>query len=284
MIDFHQHSVFSDGTDPVEELLELNRRRGITCFALTDHDTIAGCRRLLDAARPAERGTEISFVTGIEFSTEDEGNVVHILAYDFDLADEAVGALVARGLLLRRHRCERLLDHLRAHFGIIFDEPTLAGIAASPNPSKPMLANILIGMGYGKTVGEVIGKYLDVHFPDLKLTSREVITQLKEADCLTVWAHPLGEKREFPRESVEKRLEKFCALGLDGLECWYSQYPARECSALEELARARGLLVSCGSDYHGRNKIVPLGQVCCDGIVPCRDISLLSRCKRLYRL
>lgn len=286
MIDLHQHSVYSDGTDAVEELSENNRKRGVKYFSLTDHDTIEGCKRLLKRERiPEEAESELFFLTGVEFSTEDDGDVVHILVYGYEPEDAKVGALVARGQALRRKRSELLLAHLQENFHITLKEEQLRKFSESKNPNKPMLANFLIELGYGQTVGEVIGTYLDVHFSNLKLTSREVIESLKGADCLTVWAHPLGEKKEFSFEITERRLNKFCQWGLRGLECWYSQYTARECAALAELARARGLLISCGSDYHGRNKTVPLGQICSDGVSVADDeISLLSACKRLYRM
>ena len=285
MIDLHQHSVFSDGTDTVEELLENNRRQGIGCFSLTDHDTTEGCKRLLNCARREEGKGEISFLTGVEFSTEDDGDEVHILVYGYDPKDTAVNALVARGQALRRERSGLLLDHLRENFQITLKEEQLQKIAASKNPNKPMLANFLIELGYGKTVGEVIRTYLDVHFPALKLNSREVIEGLKGAECFTVWAHPLGESKEFSFGFTERRLNKFCGWGLRGLECWYSQYTPQECARLSGLARARGLLVSGGSDYHGRNKTVPLGRLCSDGTpVTDEEITLLSARKRLYRL
>lgn len=286
MIDLHQHSVFSDGTDTVEELLEKNRQRGIRFMALTDHDTTEGCERLLKGGRLSKEGeAEIAFLTGIEFSTEDDGDTVHILVYDYAPGEEAVGALVARGQLFRRKRSERLLNHLKENFQITFGEEQLKKIATSKNPNKPMLANFLIELGYAKTVGEAIETYLNVHYSDLKLSSREVIEGLNGADCLTVWAHPLGEKKEFSFERTEKRLNKFSEWGLLGLECWYSQYTAEECAALSGLARERGLLVTCGSDYHGKNKTVSLGQVCSDGApVPYEEISLLSACKRLHRI
>ena len=42
-IDLHCHTRYSDGSTPLEELIQLAALRGVTTFALTDHDTMAGC-------------------------------------------------------------------------------------------------------------------------------------------------------------------------------------------------------------------------------------------------
>ena len=285
MIDLHQHSVYSDGTDSLEELVENNRRRGIYCFALTDHDTTEGCKALVKSLKNKGEGDSGLFITGIEFSTDDDGNDVHILAYDFDPEDERVNEFVARGQALRRERIERLLAHLKKEHGITFNDERMKKIEESPNPNKPMIAGFLVEMGYAKTIGEAIRTYLEIRFPSLKLTSREVIEGLNDTDALTVYAHPLGENREYPFETVKKRLERFRGYGLKGLESWYSIYSARECAALHELALGSGLLVSCGSDYHGKNKTIPLGQVCCDAAtIPYDEITLPNACKHVYHI
>ena len=45
--DLHIHSAISDGTQSLTELVPLIARAGLAGFALTDHDTTAGCRVLL---------------------------------------------------------------------------------------------------------------------------------------------------------------------------------------------------------------------------------------------
>lgn len=39
-IDLHCHTRYSDGSTPLEELIQLAALRGVTTFALTDHDTM----------------------------------------------------------------------------------------------------------------------------------------------------------------------------------------------------------------------------------------------------
>ena len=44
--DLHLHSNFSDGSDSVETLVQNIKQEGLSVFALTDHDTIAGCKEI----------------------------------------------------------------------------------------------------------------------------------------------------------------------------------------------------------------------------------------------
>ena len=41
-VDLHLHSTASDGTDSPVEIVKKIREKGITTFALTDHDTVRG--------------------------------------------------------------------------------------------------------------------------------------------------------------------------------------------------------------------------------------------------
>lgn len=73
--------------------------------------------------------------------------------------------------------------------------------------------------------------------------------------------HPLrdtGEK-EVGKEQFGTMLEKLMGYGLRGQECFYSKNPMNSCENLSEIAQNRGLLISGGSDYHGKNKSMRLG-------------------------
>ena len=79
-IDLHTHSTFSDGTMTPEELVAQAAKAGLKAFALTDHDTADGIPRALKAGR--EQGIEV--VPGIEFSTEYQGQDIHIVGLEPD--------------------------------------------------------------------------------------------------------------------------------------------------------------------------------------------------------
>ena len=92
-IDLHCHTTFSDETlrwlpgivyHPVqtpEELYDLAKSRGMDFVTITDHDTIDGCKALLD-----RRGDLPDFIVGEEVTVTfpEDGTIVHMNVYDHD--------------------------------------------------------------------------------------------------------------------------------------------------------------------------------------------------------
>ena len=48
MVDLHVHSTCSDGTYAPSRLVDYAREKGLSAFALTDHDTVNGLKEALD--------------------------------------------------------------------------------------------------------------------------------------------------------------------------------------------------------------------------------------------
>ena len=61
IVDLHVHSNKSDGTLSPSELVDLAVQKGLSAFALTDHDTTAG----LDEAIEYAKGRNIEVIPGI---------------------------------------------------------------------------------------------------------------------------------------------------------------------------------------------------------------------------
>ena len=88
-IDLHVHSNRSDGTFSPSELLDYAMEKGLAAFALTDHDTVEGLDELLSYAEtlrrtlPPEESAKVpEVIPGIEFSTEYQGQDIHIVGLD----------------------------------------------------------------------------------------------------------------------------------------------------------------------------------------------------------
>ncbi|RMF82728.1 MAG: PHP domain-containing protein [Planctomycetota bacterium] len=92
-IDMHCHSTFSDERikylpgmvwNPLLEpaqIYDLAKRRGMDFVTITDHDTIDGCKALLD-----ERGPLADFIVAEEVSVRfpEDGTIIHVNVYDID--------------------------------------------------------------------------------------------------------------------------------------------------------------------------------------------------------
>src|SRR4051794_6242768 len=80
-IDLHTHSTASDGTLEPAAVVRLAADQGVTAFALTDHDTVAG----LPAARAAADEVGVDFLTGVEVTAAfPRPGTMHLLGYGFD--------------------------------------------------------------------------------------------------------------------------------------------------------------------------------------------------------
>lgn len=63
--DFHSHTINSDGSSSIEELIELAKKANIGVLAITDHDTYD--ERIEEVKRNEK---DILVITGAEFSTK----------------------------------------------------------------------------------------------------------------------------------------------------------------------------------------------------------------------
>lgn len=283
MIDLHQHSIFSDGTDSVEELINANKEKNIKTMSLTDHDTIQGCKEILKL----NTNIGLNFIPGVEFSTEDNGESVHLLAYGFNVKDKIINKLLNKSMKLRLKRIKKRIKLLKSEFNITLTDQELDIINKSNNPNKVLLAHILINKNLASSVSEAIKKYLYHKMSDQKYSSIYIISKLKKSSALVSFAHGLGgvgEKR-VDKKVFEERLSRFKQAGLSALECHYSLYSSQEQKYLLKKAKEYNLLVSGGSDYHGINKDVSIGELSCDGSkIPLKNLTIIDHVKNVYKI
>lgn len=276
------HTSYSDGTDNVEQILAKVIDKNIEIFAITDHDTFVGCEKMRQDYSDIISKNGLIFLNGIEFSTEDNGESVHILAYGFDIENPKMIELVNKGKQLRLRRIKKRIELLNSEFNIQLSDNELASILSQQSPSKVHIANILIQRGFVGTLSEILVKYMSHNLPDCKLTTKETLATIGEAGALSVYAHPLGgtgEKRVHT-QTFKARVERFKCYGLDAIECYYSIYNEDNRELIKAEAKRLGLKLSGGSDYHGTSKDVKLGCLSSDGIqVNDTDVTLLKLLK-----
>ena len=267
-IDMHMHSTASDGKYSPAILLEKIAELGIKTFALTDHDTVAGVKDMENLV--SSRGDDtMRFIRGIEFSCKTKIGKCHILGYGYDWHNESFISILTKGAVLRSQKLEQRLDFLKHEYDIVFDEEGIAMMRGMNSVGKPHIGELMVRMGVASSVGEAIKNYID-NCPTLnnRLPADEVIHAIRAAGGISVWAHPLGGVGEI-HMSADKFLEQLACLmdtGLQGLECYYSRYDCQEVDYLVSCAKEHGLLISGGSDYHGRKKYPDLGTLNADTI------------------
>ena len=254
--DLHVHSNNSDGSDTVQELLINLKISGVDIFALTDHDTVEGCKEMEKLAPK-----DITFIKGVELTCLCGDIKCHILGYGVDINNPDLLALIEKGKLLRRQKLETRIQYLKDVFNIELTEDEKNWLYSRKSVVKTHLANILVNRGLAGDNVSAMKKYLDnIKTGNTRFDGKEAIETIKKAGGIVVWAHPIGgegEKHLTLKEFLPK-LEKMKTFGIQGLECYYSRYDFDEIEFLIKCAENNNLLITGGSDYHGTNKNIPI--------------------------
>ena len=257
-IDLHMHTTVSDGTDTPEELIGRVRAAGIELFSVTDHDAIKGCQTVRDHLREGDP----AFLSGVEFSCKDEKGRYHILGYGYEPEAPSIQDIVAEGHRLRMYKLDVRLAFLKDEFGFDFSEEDRAALHALDNPGKPHLGNLMVRYGYAPSKDVAIRDYIDKFKAGSAFVRPEdAIRAILGAGGIPVLAHPsYGRGDELILgDDMDRRLKRLMDYGLQGVEAFYSGFSPKLISEMLAFAGQYGLFVTAGSDYHGKNKLVRLG-------------------------
>lgn len=247
MIDLHVHTTASDGTMSPRELVFYAKEKGLSAVAITDHDTISGINEAVKAGE--ECGIEV--VPGVEISV-DYSQEMHILGY-FINDSKALSDKLFDIRERRNNRNIKVVNKLNElGFKITMDE--VLGKAKGESVGRVHIALVLIEKGYAKDVQSVFAQYLAVgspaYFKREKLLPKEGIELILQAGGIPVLAHPVFFKENDLITAVSM-LKQF---GLAGMEAYYSMNSIEETERLLAIAKKFNLLVTGGTDFHGRNK------------------------------
>jgi predicted metal-dependent phosphoesterase TrpH len=250
-VDLHTHTRRSDGMLEPVDLVRAAADCGVTTFALTDHDTLAGYREVV--AMGAVPGG-MTLVPGVEINalvTQDLGlweGELHILGFGMEPADERFEAALAAQRRQRRIRFERTVDRLR-ELGLDIDAEVAALPRGDDALGRPTVARALIAAGHAASVEDAFQRFLGrgcpAYVPRMGLGPLEAIDAIRASGGLATLAHfsEAPARIEVVRELV--------AAGLGGLEVFHRSFDAATVEAVGDVAASLGLLATGGTDYHG---------------------------------
>lgn len=249
--DLHCHSHHSDGTETPTRLAQLAKEQGLSGFALTDHDTVSG---LPEASRAAQ-DLGLHFLSGIEISSNMEGQELHILGYGFDPENEALLTAMKAQHLARETRIPAIVEKFNA-LGIDITSEQVFDIAGEGSPGRPHVAQAVVATGACKSVSEVFEKYLHDHgranVEKDTLSSRAAIELIHEAGGVASLAHPTARPIR-STGGLNLLVQQLAGFGLDALELHHPQSTPKDRKRIKKLIKQNALLASGGSDFHGGN-------------------------------
>tara|TARA_B100000989_G_C19447648_1_gene430260 strand:+ start:40 stop:918 length:879 start_codon:yes stop_codon:yes gene_type:complete len=259
-IDLHIHSVNSDGTFTVAEIINLSKELQLEAISITDHEYLTEV--------PANN--DIKIIKGIEIGADwkelKSKNLfagIHLLVYFL----ERNTALNIRLEEIRNKKKERnylILESLKK-LGIDIEKSEL-DLMRTKVPGRPHIAQIMVEKQYVNNVSEAFTKFLrngiipniDTHQLDIQ----EIIQLSKESKSLIFLAHPhtlmssesYKKNQNWVTSEFVHYLKQIKIMGLSGLEVYYPGYNSSVKAQLIEICESLDLLISGGSDFHGENK------------------------------
>ena len=258
MIDLHVHSTRSDGTYTPTELVDYAMKKGLTAFALTDHDTTDGLEEALshaNALRAAGVENVPEVIPGIELSTNIEDTEVHVAGLFIDKENPEFQSYLKDFVASRNLRNVKMCGKF-TEIGIPITVEELENAYPNCILTRAHFASWLREHGYVSSNKEAFDRYLGkrcpCYVPREKITPQKAISLILTAGGIPVLAHPILYRLS------DARLESLVAMlkeaGLVGIEAIYSTYEPSEERQIRRLAKKYDLLLSGGSDFHGTNK------------------------------
>lgn len=249
-IDLHTHSIKSDGSMTPSELVRHAKANGLAAVALTDHDCTDGIKEALSEGDKI--GIEV--VSGVELSAISDTET-HILGYLIDPNEKKFKAKMAEVLIMREKRNEETAEKLRA-MGFNISVEDAKRFCGGSILGRAHFACAMVEKGMIGSVKEAFDKYLGSGRPCFSgrqlLTAPECVQLINGAGGAAFCAHlHLMRKSDEELYAFLKELKKE---GLAGIEGYYTEYTPQMFEKYNVMARELGLIVSGGTDFHGKNK------------------------------
>ncbi len=251
--DMHCHSVVSDGSAQIAQIIRIAEGLGLDAISITDHDDFGAYGYL----EKADEKFSIKIIKGEEISARDNktGRKVHMLCY-LPKNEQPIEELTALTRESRKNELRRAVEILGKDYPITFDmieerREKYGGYF------KQHIMQLLMEMGYcDRIFGDLYHKLFNpengiaqthVKLPDVY----DVLAAIRKARGVAVMAHPAVYNSFELLETLCK--EKL----LDGIEADHPKQSPQTRDYLRSLALQYDLLQTGGTDFHGYNTSNP---------------------------
>jgi adenylyl-sulfate kinase len=257
--DLQSHSLHSDGELPAARVVENAAEAGVQLLALSDHDTVDGVDEALAAgALHGVRVVPATEISAVDGAYED----LHVLGYGIDHRSALLAERLLDARADRERRAEAMANRLRELGFEIDPAPIDARREAGKPVGRPHLAAAVLAHPANAArldeeghadVSSFIPAYLiqgrPAYVARTHPTVEEAIGWIHDAAGVAVWAHPFWDVKH--DQEVLAAIDRYRAVGLDGVEVFYTAHTAEQTALLAEHCAELGLLATGSSDYHG---------------------------------
>lgn len=288
-IDLHVHSFFSDdGEFDPKVVVDLCLKRKVTYFSIADHN----CVNAIAEAKEYCKGKDIEIIPAVELDCTFKSVNLHVLGYGIDYNNPIFNE-IGKNIMLQEQTASQKRIKVIRELGIDFSDEVIENLSRNGVVTAEMIAEAAMQFDKGRT-NQLLKPYFEngsrsdnpyVNFywdycaqgrpayAEVKFISlQEAIKTIEDNGGVPVLAHPGNNVKE----SIAL-LEAIITCGIRGMEVYSSYHNEEQVSFYKEFALKHKLLLTCGSDFHGKTKpSISIGCSECENNEESIILSLLS--------
>ncbi len=255
--DLHIHTLESDGSLPVEEIINLAHANKVQILAITDHEST----QAISQAESLGKELDIKIIPGVELLTSYQGHEVHLLGYFNNVNHPVLQDRLEEIRAQRTALAHDMVECLEKN-GIFLEwEDVEREVGANGAVTKGHIMRAIYHQESGspKNWRDIAANFRPggvAHLPYLNHTFEDAVDLIFSCGGLPVVAHPglLWDPQ---------MVFSLLAYRPIGLEVYYG-YWERQSALIQyyaEVANKFAIVATGGSDYHGPSGYVKLGQM-----------------------
>jgi len=249
--DMHTHSLCSDGTLSPSELVTRARANGVDVLALTDHDVTDG----IAEARATADKVGLTLIAGVEISVTWEGQTLHIVGLNVDVADTTLQQGLSGLREFRQWRAQEIGRRLQKKRIDGALEGAMRYVHGSI-VSRTHFARFLLEQGFVRTPQQAFKQFLargkPAYVPGKWAALDQAVGWIRAAGGVAVVAHPARYKLSAGK--LRRMLDEFRECGGTAIEVISGSHQPEMNLQFTGICLEHGFHASIGSDYHGPEK------------------------------
>ncbi len=271
--DLHIHSKYSnDGEFEIKEIVNKCLLNGVSTLSITDHNTI---KALSETSILCEQ-KGITFIPGIEIDCQYKGTDLHLLGYNINWQNNDFAQLEIEYTAKVMDLFPEMVSNLK-NAGISVDANEVLKKSEGKLPCGELIAEVLVTnkkyhsnklltpyLPGGKRSDMPYINFYHDYFAQGKpayvkinyMNYTEAIELVRNTGGIPVIAHP-GVNFTGKEDVVQELLNS----GALGIEVFNNYHKNKQVEYYAGLALQNKVLITCGSDFHGKNKpLIDIGQ------------------------
>lgn len=265
-IDLHMHSIYSDdGEFQPKELADLCFKKNIRYFSIADHNST----KAIAQAKEYCKDEYIEIIPAVELDCTIDGVNLHVLGYGIDYEDPIFNK-IEENIIRQEQVASKVRMSLIRKLGIDFSDEDINALSRNGVVNGEMIAEAAMKLDkeqknpllkpyyengsrcdnpfvnfYWDYCAQGKPAYAKVDFISLE----EAIKIIENTGGVAVLAHPGNNVKE-----DGNLLEAIISFGIKGIEVYSSYHNEKQVQYYKEAALKNKLILTCGSDYHGKTK------------------------------